>query len=450
MALHFGRVQHYSQEQRDKANALLWQSDLETSFFLKRLSIRSSQILIAVLRDLLQGQLSLRAMSLVFTTVIGFFPLLALTFAVLKSLGVHNAMEPTLLALLQPLGDRANELTGDILSYVDNLQVELIGITSVGILLYLVLDMMRKIESSFNFIWAVKRGRSWSSRVSEYLFAVIVSPLLLFLSITITSYVNTNFFQSFLEGLVYGGLIIELIAFVTPILLMSLAFAFAYGFLPNTKVQFSSAFIGGFVTTIIWKLMGSVFQGIFVASARESIYLAFATAIAIMFFIYIGWLVALIGSSIAFYHQNPGKTRTGRDNIVLSISQQEKICLAIANTIIRRFSAGEEPLSEDQIAQSVNCSVLAIENALEHLQQINLITATSDTPPRYLPTRSISECTIVEIWNAIRNLNEDNLNELADSPDLDIIRQFQSELDSVVQRELGSQKFVQNLNKPSI
>ena len=209
MALHFGRVQHYSQEQRDKANALLWQSDLETSFFLKRLSIRSSQILIAVLRDLLQGQLSLRAMSLVFTTVIGFFPLLALTFAVLKSLGVHNAMEPTLLALLQPLGDRANELTGDILSYVDNLQVELIGITSVGILLYLVLDMMRKIESSFNFIWAVKRGRSWSSRVSEYLFAVIVSPLLLFLSITITSYVNTNFFQSFLEGLVYGGLIIE-------------------------------------------------------------------------------------------------------------------------------------------------------------------------------------------------------------------------------------------------
>ena len=447
MALQLGRIQHFFQEQRNKAIALLWQSDLEDSFYIKRLCIRSTQILIAVIRDLFQGQLSLRAMSLVFTTVIGFFPLLALTFALLKSLGVHNAMEPTLLALLQPLGERANELTGDILVYVDNLQVELIGITSVGLLLYLVLDMMRKIESSFNFIWAVKRGRSWSSRVSEYLFAVIVSPLLLFLSISITSYVNTNFFQSFVEGLVYGSLIIELVAVVTPILLMSLAFAFAYGFLPNTKVQFGSAFVGGFVTTIIWKLMGSVFQGIFVASARESIYLAFATAIAIMFFIYVGWLVALIGSSIAFYHQNPGKTRTGRDNIVLSISQQEKICLAIANTIIRRFSTGEEPLSEDQIAESVNCSVLAIENALEHLQQINLITATSDTPPRYLPTRSISECTIVDIWNAIRNLNEDNMNELANSPDLEVIRQFQTELELVVSRELGSQKFVQTSNK---
>lgn len=436
------RIKELINNLRTNLNAWLWPADLESAPFPLRFLIRSGQIFTAVMRDLFQGQLSLRAMSMVFTTAIGFFPLLALTFAVLKSLGVHNAMEPTLLTLLQPLGERANELTSDVLSYVDNLQVELIGITSVGILIYIVLDMMLKIESSFNYIWAVKQGRSWSSRVSEYLFAVIVSPLLLFLSISITSYVNTNFFERFLEGLLYGGVLLEFSALLAPVLLMSLAFAFAYSFLPNTKVQFSSAFIGGFVTTIIWKLMGSVFQGFFVASARESIYLAFATPIATIFFIYIGWLVALVGSNIAFYHQNPGKTRTGREKLNLSISQQEQLSLAIATTIIRRFSAGEEALTEEQLATSLECSGSAIEIALENLIKIDLISATNDNPPRFLPTRAVADCTIVETWQALRKLNADELNQISDSSDLELIRGFQSELELVVSRELGSKKFL--------
>ena len=299
MAIHFAPLQTINKFRTTLRN-FLWQQEFASLPLGKRFLIRSCQILTAVIRDLVQGQLSLRAMSLVFTTLIGLFPLLALSFAILKSLGVHNALEPALLTLLEPLGDRSIEVTSQILAYVDDIQVQLIGVTSIGLLLYIVLDMMRKIESSFNYIWAVKRGRSWSSRVSEYLLAVIVSPILLFLSISITSSVNTNFFERFLESLSFGGLIIEAMALIMPILFMSLAFAFAYSFLPNTRVRFGSALLGGFVTTIIWKLMGSVFQGFFVASARESIYLAFATAIAVMFFAYIGWLVALIGSSIAF------------------------------------------------------------------------------------------------------------------------------------------------------
>ena len=178
MSLSISSLQAFVAQIRTGVNDYLWQQSSPDLPLWKRFALRSSQIVVAIVRDLLQGQLSLRAMSLVFTTVIGFFPLLALTFAVLKGLGVHNALEPTLLALLQPLGDDANGFTTDILRYVDAIQVELIGITSVGLLLYFVLDMMRKIESSFNYIWAVRQGRSWSSRVSEYLFAVIVSPLL--------------------------------------------------------------------------------------------------------------------------------------------------------------------------------------------------------------------------------------------------------------------------------
>ncbi len=442
MALQLTRLRAEAKLARQKVLTLLWTQDLDTLPWWRRTLLRTVQILMAVIRDLLQGQLSLRAMSLVFTTVIGFFPLFALTFSVLKGLGVHNAMEPTLLTLLEPLGERAGEITQQILSYVDNLQVQLIGVTSLGILLYIVLDMMHKIESSFNYIWAVKKGRSLANRFSEYLFAVIVSPLLLFLSISLTSYLNTNFFTSFLENLVFGSVIIASTAYITSILLMSLAFAFAYSFLPNTKVQFSSAFIGGLVTTLCWKLMGTVFQQYFVSPLRENIYLAFASAIAIMIFLYIGWLVALIGSSIAFYHQNPGKTRSGRTHLQLSIAQQEAVSLASALAIIRQFKHGGRPLSEDELVRELDMPPLAIESALEVLRAINLITATDDEPPRFLPSHSVEDCTLVEIWQTLRNFNADTLSNSDDSEELQTIELFQEQVQSIVSKELGAKKFI--------
>jgi membrane protein len=441
MALELKRLKHFRESLKQRINQWLWRSRLSQAPLWKRLLIRTAQITTAIIRDLFQEQLSLRAMSLVFTTLIGFFPLFALTFAVLKSLGVHNAMEPTLMALLEPLGDRSVEVTQQILTYVDNLRVELIGITSIGLLIYIVLDMMRKIESAFNYIWAVKKGRTWASRISEYLFAVIVSPLLLFISISITSYVNTNFFESFLENLAYGSVIISFTATLAPVLLMSLAFAFAYGFLPNTRVQFSSAFIGGFVTTIIWKLMGTFFQEFFVSSARESIYLAFASAIVIMFFIYIGWLVALIGSSIAFYHQNPAKIRTGRASVRLSISQKERMALAVADLIIERFNNAETPLSEEEIMRQLNSSPAAIEDALSLLQDIGLITITAEEPVRFLPTHSVSDATLIEVWQALREANADASFTLGESEQVQRIREFQQQMDATLAKELGQERF---------
>jgi membrane protein len=441
MSLSITSLQSLITQIKASINGYLWQQDSALLPFWKRTAIRSCQIFIAIVRDLLQGQLSLRAMSLAFTTVIGFFPLLALTFAVLKGLGVHNALEPALLTLLQPLGAEANTYTADILGYVDAIQVELIGITSVGLLLYFVVDMMRKIEGSFNYIWSVRQGRSWSSRVSEYLFAVIVSPLLLFLSITISSSVNTNFFSSLLENLSYGIFIIEFAAFIAPIFLMSLAFAFAYSFLPNTRVQFGSAFIGGLVTTIIWKLMGSVFQNFFVASARESIYLAFASVVAVMFFVYIGWLVALIGSSIAYYHQYPSKTRIVRGESNLSIAQQEGLGLSEAAAIINRFNAGLAPLDETELAQSLSGHPLVIEDSLLALEKIGLISRTAAEPPRYLPTKSVASCTLFDVWKALRSYNADTLKSASSTIDQRLVKDFYERLDETLEKELGNRTF---------
>ncbi|PCH58367.1 MAG: ribonuclease BN, partial [SAR86 cluster bacterium] len=168
MLLYSEKLKQLQQSLRQFITDTVWPSQFDSLPAWQRLLVRSSQILYAIFRDLVHGQLRLRAMSLVYITLIGFVPLIALTFSVLKSLGVHNAMEPTLLAFLEPLGSRSAEVTDSILAFVDNIQVELIGISSMGVLIYIILDMMLKIETSFNYIWGVKKARTWGSRISDY------------------------------------------------------------------------------------------------------------------------------------------------------------------------------------------------------------------------------------------------------------------------------------------
>lgn len=433
------------QQLQDRLDRFLWVQDFDSLPLWRRFLVRSAQILYAIARDMSEGQLSLRAMSLVYSTVLGFIPTLALIFAVLKSLGVHNAMEPALNTLLEALGDRRDEVVAQIIDFVDNIQVGVIGITSMGVLIYLVLEMMRKIESCFNYIWNVSQGRSLSSRISEYLFAVIVSPLLIFLSISITSSLNTAFVTGYLDRLAFGGAIISLFAFVFPLLFMSLAFAFAYSFLPNTRVRFSSALIGGLVTTISWKLMGAIFSQFLIGAARESIYLAFASVLVVMIFAYVGWLVALLGADIAYYHQYPRKTRTGRQPTPMSINQQEQLTLAVAALVIRRFERRQPPLDEVAIAGQLGIGQLTVERILRHLVDTGLLARTADDPPAYLPAHSVEACTLLEVWRSLRGAQTSDLQENRDLAELQLVRKFLHHVDQVVAERLGDQKFTDSV-----
>lgn len=425
---------------RRKSEAFLWDTTSQDQSMLLRTAKRVAQILYAIVRDIAEGQISLRAMSLVYSTILGFVPLVALTFAVLKSLGIHNAMEPFLLTLLEALGDRRENVVAEIIGFVDNIRVDIIGISSLGILIFLVLDMMRKIESSFNYIWSVNQERSWSNRVSEYLFAVIVSPVLLFISISLTSSFNTLFFSRFVESLAFGSAIVEFFAVLVPLLFMSLAFAFAYSFLPNTRVKFSSALIGGIVTTIVWKMMGAFFQSFFINAARDSIYLAFATVLAVMVFTYFGWLVALLGGDIAYYHQYPARARTGRKLVPLSILQQEHLALAIAALVIHRFENKLPALIGAELVAKLGTGAPMIENALVKLISIGLLRTTSDEPAKYLPAVSVSNCKIADIWSAVRT---DSASALFKSklPELQQVNAFIQKVDSEVGRALGDSVF---------
>ena len=88
----------------------LWKDDLRTMSGPRRWLVVAMRMLVVLARQLLGGQLNLRAMSLVYTTLLSVVPLLAVSFSVLKGFGVHNQLEPVLLNFLAPLGAKGTEV----------------------------------------------------------------------------------------------------------------------------------------------------------------------------------------------------------------------------------------------------------------------------------------------------------------------------------------------------
>ena len=129
-----------------------------------------------------------------------------------------------------------------------------------------------------------------------------------------------------------------------------------------------------------------------------------------------------------------------------SITQQEQLSLTLASIIIRRFHAGKAALTESQLAFAISSNPIVIEDSLLALEQIGLIGKTADDPARYQPARSIIDCGLVDIWRELRLRNSYYIGLQIESDEAQSISNFQNQVDAVIEKELGEQKFIDTSN----
>jgi membrane protein len=363
----------------------VWQKAAERARWQRALT-GTLQLLWAVTRDLASGQLTLRAMSLVYTTLLSLVPLLAISFSILKGFGVHNQIEPFLFNALEPLGERREEIVARIIGFVDNVQVGVLGSVGFLLLFYTVVSLMQKIELAFNEVWQISRKRTLAERFKDYLSVIIVGPVLVFSSIGITATVMSDPLMETVTRMPGVGWVLELLGRLVPILMVVLAFTFIYIFVPYTRVRALPAFTGGLVAGVLWNTLGLVFAG-FVAQANRytAIYSGFATPILFMIWLYVGWLTLLIGATIAFYRQHPEYLAGRQLTSHFSAADRDRLALGAVYLIGRRFYAGEPPLSVEDLAKALEVPVDAVEQALDPLEARGLVAATDHAPPAYLP-----------------------------------------------------------------
>lgn len=381
----------------------LWNTDLTKAPLWQRMAIKSLQIMYAVVRDLRDGQLSLRAMSLVYTTVIAIVPLLALSFSVLKGFGLHNEVEPALLEGLVSLGDKRFDIVSNVMGFIDNIKVGVLGAVGFALLIYSVISMMHKIEKSFNYTWQIKRDRNMSQRFRDYLSVIFVAPLMIFLSAAITTSANTGVAVSYIESMPAGSSFVNFISTLIPYLIMSWGFAFIYMFLPNTKVKLLPAFVGGLVTAIIWKFMG---WGVstFVANSASSlaIYSAFASVIILMVWMYVGWLVLLVGASVAFYFQNPQYILIRRDNVHLSGEDSESLALSLLYLIGLHYQKNLSAWEPDSLSKKLAVAPHLVDDMLDFLESENYIVRTGESSASIYPAQPVEKIVLAKVLRQLR------------------------------------------------
>ena len=110
----------------------LWAADTDSLRGIEGMAIKFLRLLVVAVWEFRASVLSARATGLVYTTLLSLVPFLAVMFSVLKAFGVHQQIEPLLAQALEPLGPRGAEITAQVISFVNNLKVGVLG--AVGVL----------------------------------------------------------------------------------------------------------------------------------------------------------------------------------------------------------------------------------------------------------------------------------------------------------------------------
>lgn len=393
--------------------------------------------------DLVKGQLNMRAMGLVYTSLLSIVPLMAVSFSVLKAFGMHNKqLEPVLLQFLEPMGDKGVNITAQIIGFIDNVKISVLGTLGIVLLLYTAISLIHKIESTFNYVWRLQESRSFGRRFTDYGSVMLIGPLLVFSAIGLSA--------SILGGsLVKEASQIEVVAWSVALLTKSLpylmiigAFTFFYIFIPNTKVKLHAGIIAGLVSGAMWQSLGWAF-GSFVVKATDSstyaIYSGFAILVLFMLWMYISWMILLIGGSVAFYIQHPEYVVSTRREGGMSGKQQERLALQMMALITKRQYDGESPLSAEQFVRRLGSQIQGVQTVLAALSDEGLIQSTNDDVVCYLPRSPMETTSVKSVLDAIRKANAmPSLNQRSEADTLSGVSEVEDAIESAIERAVGN------------
>jgi len=362
--------------------------------------------LYALLRDLGRGELGLRAMSLVYSTLFAIVPVIAVAFAVLKAFGYHRELEPVLFEFLRPLGEQGYTITKNIMGFVENVQGTILGTVGFAFLLYTVVSMIQKIEEALNFVWHVERSRSLGRRVSEYLVVMLVAPAITVFAMVLLARFEASDVIARLSGLATGRPDSLGNAHLAPYVMVVALFAFVYIYMPNIRVRLGPAFVGALFGGVLWAAVGALFTRIVVyATHTAAIYAGFAVVLLFLVWLYISWLVFLLGAQLSFYVQHPEHLRSGHAEVPLTSAMRERVALAVMYLVGERFVAGGERWTISGLAERLDVPGTLLDEIVSALQAHGLVLDVEDDT--VAPARDLASIGLDTILDAVRHETPD-------------------------------------------
>ncbi len=275
-----------------------------------------------------------------------------------------------------------------------------LGVTGVFFLFLTAILTLTRVEETFNDIWGVTRGRDWWARIANYTITVAFGPMFLVMALGM---MNGPSFQRTRDLLHFVPFLEPVFTSVLPLLIICFTFTLFYKLVPNTKVDFGAAFIGGSLAGLAWHGYNQL--GWLLASraiSASTVYGSLFIIPLLMGGLYMVWLTVLFGAQVAYAFQN--RESYLQDRLVENVNQRgrEFVALRLMTCIGQRFHRGLPPVTIREISVELGIPSKLVQQVMRTLLAAHLVVEVSGAEAGYSPARPLDAINCHQILVAMR------------------------------------------------
>lgn len=346
----------------------LWRIDLVHDTKLSAFGVETLRVTHLVLKGVKEDNCKLHASALTYSTLMAMVPFLVIIFSIGKAIGFTKA-EELLIEFSAEMPEGIQEFIHKLLEIVQSINPAALGAVGGVVFLLIIFKLLSGIEESFNQIWGVQASRGIADKIRNYLSVLVIAP-----SLMLVANAGSVAIQTFAGNVSWLGPIITVFIQIAPVLVSALAFVAIFMFLPNTRVSFRAAAVGGLtsavlvilVQSIILKFSAFVFQ-------KYAIYGSFASIPIFLFWMHLNWTILLFGAELAFAIQNRDTYAEEQAAVRASMVSKLWVAFSIMQEAVRVFQGAEAAVKTAAYARENNIPIRLMNEVVEVLNRARLL-----------------------------------------------------------------------------
>lgn len=399
----------------------------------KRRLIEEAQMLDLEVKLFFRNHALTRAADLAFTSIFALVPLLAIIFMLFKYTGgqqvVNTKVKPFIYNFLSPVSSK--QISEYIDTFLNSASIEALGVLGIVLLLVTIYIIMSVIESTFDYIWHVKKSRSFFDRLKSYWLIISISPMLLTGSATLTSYLDSIVIESSIYETLYS-----IFAFkVMPFFLIMLFFTLMIIVLPNCRVQANHALMGGIFGTVLYYITKNLFIDYTkLAVSYNVIYGSMAILPIFMLWLFWFWVIVLFSVEVAFVRQNFKYLKNIEKHTEINYFDKLRVAVLVSIKLVENYLGSKKEENILNYSDNLNIPLNHVLEVFNDFEKAGLVKETGKMPEEFVPNIPIKEITLKRIIDAVNKLyipdkifNKGEYEKFIDS----IINEYQAKSDDL-------------------
>ncbi len=394
----------------------IWLKEISTLPKIQAYLIKFLRVLVMSFKGFNEDGVQIRSSALTYFTLLSVVPVVALAFGISKGFGMEEKLNALLIEKLSAHQDIMDQVISFANSLLNNTKGGVIAGIGVILLFWSVLKVMANIEESFNAIWGISKGRSWIKKFTEYLTIMLIAPILLILSSSLTVYISSVKEQvvNSISFLSYVDKELSFLLSLSPYIIFWLLLTMVYMIMPNTKVKFKPALISGVIAGSLFVVVQWAYVKFQIGVVQfNAIYGSFAALPLFLVWLRTSWTIVLFGAELSFVNQNVEQYVLKEESSNISSSFRKKLSIYIAYFVIQKFQEGIAPTTQD-IKDELKLPFRLISQITENLAESHIFSRIEDEQYkviRYQPAVDTSIISIKYILKAIDEYGTDDIPE---------------------------------------